>query len=144
MSKEQKRLYDAGAELANQFPGYCVENALLYLSYDEIQELAENDDAIFFYAGFDGREPEWVTAIRYGEIPASGISTNWATGDSEGGLSVLKIIRKPEDYDLIHPIYEIAGTKKIVVEGWYFGGYGSDGEPLLHRAVKKGDYKNVT
>lgn len=142
MTRNQHTMFEQGREFAAQFPGYCFENAVSYLSIDNLEAVCSQDGK-FFEAGFDGRKPEWVTAIRYGEIPESGHSTNWATGDSEGGVSCLKIIRKESDYNLGHPLYELQGVKKIVVEGWYFGDCGSDGEPLILFARKKGDCNNV-
>lgn len=138
MTSTQRKMFERGREFAEMFPGYCFENAAEYLPLEELESIC-GEDGRFFMAGFDGREPEYVSAIRYGEIPQSGRSTNWATGDCEGGVSCLKIIRKDSDFDLIHPVYELQGTKKIVVEGWYFGDCGSDGEPLLLFVKKKGD-----
>lgn len=101
---------------------------------DYMSEGASFEQQQFFWAGFNGREPEYVQAIRYGDIPDSGQSKNWASGELEKGVSAVKIIRSPSDYNyksIYDVIYGTQGTNKTLISGWYFGGGGSDGEPLL-------------
>ncbi|MEM3318674.1 MAG: hypothetical protein QXT80_03920, partial [Thermoplasmatales archaeon] len=86
-----------------------------------------------------GFEPQWRQAYRYGEIPESGYSTNWSTGEREKGVSCVCLIggkneNKNTIYDFIYG--EAQRTKKIKIEGWYLGDYGADGEPLLIQARK--------
>jgi len=112
---------------------------------ERIDLVSESADQPFFKAGFNGSEPEWVQAVRFGEIPESGRSTNWATGETEYGVSTVYIIREgvaqdPCIYDVIYGAQDI---DKIVIEGWYLGFSGADGEPLLHFAKKVGKFKST-
>lgn len=93
----------------------------------------------FFHAGFVGREPEWVEAYRYGELPDAGRSINYAEDKWEPGVSVVKIIRGETDEEYADgTLYNMLGREKIRVAGWYLGNVGSDGEPTLLGCVKIG------
>jgi hypothetical protein len=144
LKKWMVKAISAGKALADSHPGYCYERALDDLSLDELEPLQEQDfkyDA-FFRAGFVGREPEYVEAIRYGDIPDCGRSINHADNCYEDGVSCVKIIRTADDINY-QSIYDVTlgyqGFKKTVVAGWYLGGSGSDGEPLLLCAQKIND-----
>ena len=77
--------------------------------------------------------------VRFGNIPASGRSTNFLTGQIEAGVSVYEAIERGGQYSILvpertenvlvslsgvirRPLYEVGGVKV---------GTGSDGEPLL-------------
>ena len=139
MTKNQNRLYELGRSMAdksaaevNEFFNQDTEYADLFLYY----QWADT----FYHAGLINRKPEWVKAIRYGEIPENGRSMNHASNMPENGVSCVKIIRNDEDlnYQSIYDFTQgaVQKIKKIMVEGWYIGGSGSDGEPLLIEAIK--------
>ena len=138
MNKKQKLLYELGKSMADKNESEI--NAFYWDNdYEDLFANYEWADA-FFKAGLKNRKPEWVEAIRYGEVPASGRSMNHASNMPENGVSCVKIIRnkKDENYQSIYDFTQgaIQGMKKIIVAGWYVGGSGSDGEPLLIEAVK--------
>lgn len=74
--------------------------------------------------------------IRYGEPPASGYSTNHATGEREPGVSVYRATYYDNGYELDCPHYSqgthigVRSRKAYRVWG-EVAGYGSDGEPCL-------------
>ena len=141
MPEWMEEAYQTGAELSRKYPGYDYDSALRRFAYEDWDAF---ERAMPFHrpdkwewivqSGFAGRRPEFVRAIRYGEIPKSGRSTNHATGELEKGVSAVKIIRKPEDFNK-KSIYDATlgwqDISKSIIEGWYIGSYGSDGEPLL-------------
>lgn len=132
------KAYEMGKNAAKDHE--CIRQAYETMRPEDLDFLISNNDYDeFFTAGFNGREPEWVEAIRYGEIPARGYSVNHADGTREHGVSVVKIIRREGDEDY-KSIYDVTlgwqGIEKIRVSGWYLGGSGSDGEPLLVGAKK--------
>lgn len=137
MTLRQEELYNKGVEYSKRYD--YINQAYWSMDLKELEDVTDSKWSAFFEAGFYGREPEWVQAIRYGEIPESGYSINWAEGTRESGVSCVKIIRQESDRDY-KSIYDITlggqGFEKITVEGWYFGGTGSDGEPLLIGARK--------
>jgi hypothetical protein len=134
LKKWMVRAINAGKTLADTHPGCCYDRALDDLSLDELEPLQNFKYAAFFRAGFVGREPEYVEAIRYGDIPDCGRSINYADNCYEDGVSCVKIIRTAGDINY-QSIYDVTlgyqGFKKTMVTGWYLGGSGSDGEPLL-------------
>ena len=137
MNEKQAWAYNLGKSLSDKC--WSVREAYGFLGAD-LEEIAFNWNLDqFFQAGFEGDEPEYVEAVRYGDIPAEGRSTNYADNSWEKGLSVIRIIRKPEDADKFS-LYDVTmggqGFKKITVAGWYLGKRGSDGEPLLVDAVR--------
>jgi hypothetical protein len=141
LKKSWARAWEMGSKAAKE---YDSEDAAIWaMDMDTL----ENFECIhgfgaFFHAGFIGRKPEWVEAIRYGEIPASGYSINWADGSAEPGVSCVKIIRNGDDENC-DSIYDVTlgwqGRDKIRVAGWWLGLPGSDGEPCLLGAVKVSD-----
>lgn len=144
LKKSWRRAWDLGAEDSKRFSS--EEDALRSMDMDQLEIIADVDGCSqFYHAGFIGREPEWVEAIRYGEIPAAGYSVNWADGTAEPGVSCVKIIRNEEDAN-IDSIYDVTlgwqGREKIRVAGWWLGLSGSDGEPCLIGAVKVGTETN--
>lgn len=137
LSQKQEAAYIAGINLKKEYPEYCFDNAITYAInsnedfIDIMDDIYYSDCWAFFKAGFNGFVPRYVTAYRYGDIPKSGYSTNWATGEREPGVSVICIGDKQVStiYDTIYGLQDIP---KIKVQGWYTGLYGSDGEPVLH------------
>lgn len=88
----------------------------------------------FVKAGFYGDEPEYVSAVRYGEIPQNGRSMNFAEGTLEQGVSVVRIARHESDYSAPSFYDQTLGWQdipKYEVRGWFLGRTGADGEPLL-------------
>lgn len=143
LTDNQKRLYDAGVKAKELVNDMDLRAALRYLynnnlMSDILDTLPDDPDNVFFEAGFYGFEPQWRQGYRYGEIPESGYSVNWGTGEREKGVSCVCLIGgKNENAKSIYDtIYGLQDTKKILIEGWYLGNSGSDGEPLLHNAVK--------
>lgn len=139
--------FSEGERLAAEYPGYTYENAisaalrenpsLIDGIMEDFEEWGPKTEFIrgqFHKAGFYGDEPEYVTAVRFGEIPAAGRSKNWATGDLEQGVSVVRIARTQGDLTKTS-IYDVTqggqGIKKYEVRGWFLGRTGADGEPLL-------------
>lgn len=141
MPEWMEEAYQTGVELSRKYPGYDYDSALRRFAYEDWDAF---ERAMPFHrpdkwewivqSGFAGRRPEFVRAIRYGEIPKSGRSTNHANGELEKGVSAVKILRKPEDFNK-KSIYDATlgwqDISKSIIEGWYIGSYGSDGEPLL-------------
>lgn len=133
-----ERAWNLGKEMSVQYDTeWAATNALPYSILEDMMDIVGFEQ--FFHAGFVGREPEWVEAIRYGEIPAEGRSMNWADHTWEPGVSVVKIIRTPEDENY-ESIYDVTvgwqGREKIKVAGWWLGLTGSDGEATLLGCVK--------
>lgn len=137
LKKTWQEAYDMGAKMAEE---YDNENAALWaLPYGALDfEIVGVDQ--FFHAGFIGREPEWVEAIRYGEIPEEGRSINWAEHSWEPGVSCVKIIRSEADVEAAslydYTLGAFGDREKIRVAGWWLGLSGSDGEPTLLGCVK--------
>lgn len=132
MKKCWKRSWELGAEYAAKYSTEreAVEampaNTAAYIFADR------DGCAQFFHAGFVGREPEWVEAWRYGEIPECGFSINYAENKWEPGVSVVKIIRAEADEHYSEgTVYAMLGREKIRVAGWWLGLTGSDGEATL-------------
>lgn len=137
LNKSWQQAYDLGAEMADRFDS--EREALNSLSFDQLEDFMAVGYGEFFHAGFIGREPEWVTAFRYGEIPEEGRSINWAENKWEPGVSVVAIINDVEDAECLttkQVVYSMMGRERIIVQGWYLGNYGSDGEPTLWGCVK--------
>ena len=136
LKKSWQRAWDMGRAAASE---YDTEfEALNAMDLDTLEDFDAIDGfPAFFHAGFIGREPEWVEAIRFGEIPERGYSINWADGTAEPGVSCVKIIRSAEDADYAS-LYNVtlADREMIRVAGWWLGLSGSDGEPTLLGAEK--------
>lgn len=137
---ELKRIWqtawDMGARAAQEYES--EKDAINAMDMDTLENFAYCDGfSAFFHAGFTGREPEWVEAIRFGEIPERGYSVNWADGTAEPGVSCVKIIRNEEDEKELS-LYDVTlmDRDRIRVAGWWLGLSGSDGEPTLLGAVK--------
>jgi len=100
----------------------------------------------FFMAGQRGlKKPVFARGWRYGKIPDSGVSWNFADDRPERGISMMAVwhkdaaILKSKTFEL----FTAAGEKKYVVKGFLSPFLGSDGEPLLvgARVVRK--YKGI-
>lgn len=135
-----KKSWQAAWELGRKLSAeYSTEDAAIAsLDMDTLEKFEYvHGFAQFFHAGFVGRKPEWVTAIRYGEIPENDCSTNWADGSAEPGVSCVKIIRNEEDAEY-RSLYDITlqDREVITVAGWWLGLSGSDGEPTLLGVTK--------
>lgn len=143
MTANQKRMYELGKK-AREYADTIRELCYIW-DLEKIEEIANDKDERFFMAGFEGFVPRYVKAVRYGEIPTSGRSTNWATGQLEKGVSCVKIVKDDSDINdssVYSVIYGLQGMKKILIEGWYCGDRGADGEPLLVHCKKIKELKN--
>lgn len=134
---DYKDIYEAGRKYGD-LCNHSWNTAMYYDTPFTDSDMMQWDYAShrFFEAGFDGDDfPEIVQAVRFGKIPESGRSINWAENQCERGVSCVKIIRDQKDLDY-KSIYDVTlcGRDKYIVEGYYFGDYGSDGEPLLVNA----------
>lgn len=144
LSAKQNKYLALGAEAKSQYDGYAFRAFLRAAIWDEswrnVIDVLEDDFEAdqFFKCGFYGDIPEYVTALRYGEIPASGRSTNWAEKTLEQGVSCLCICDgvKENRNTFYDGVYGLQGTEKIKVQGWFLGRTGSDGEPLLYGAER--------
>lgn len=129
MTSRQQKWFDLGVKMATKYA--CKDDAYDALDSDLSDSLmyGRHSNGLFFLAGFIGRQPEWRTGYRYGEIPESGRSANHADGTWEDGVSCICLDADRES------IYDVTlgwqGIEKIKIGGWYIGGAGSDGEPLL-------------
>ena len=116
--------------------------------YPEFGELSLNDifassnTAQYYYeCGTNGLHlPEHVFARRIGLIPESQLSYNYRDDTLEHGVSVLGLYDKSGFKEQNNGTYRIFNDgKEYVVEGFYGGLKGSDGEPLITRARALGD-----
>ena len=129
LTKRQNKWYDLGIKMAHKYSS--EEESIYAMSADELEhlEFGRWSNSLWFHAGFAGRTPEYVRAIRFGKVPSCGQSKNWASGALEDGTSCVKIIRQEQD-ETLKSIYDITvgcqGTEKLIIEGWYLGGSGSD------------------
>ncbi|MDL2257599.1 hypothetical protein LJC42_00370 [Eubacteriales bacterium OttesenSCG-928-K08] len=134
LTARQQKWFNLGIEMAKECSS--IDEAFYYMDNELANEMnyGTYSNGKFFVAGFKGHTPEWREAYRYGEIPESGRSINYAENKWESGVSVIKL-----DMD-VPSIYDVTlgwqGIEKIKVAGWYFGDSGSDGEALLVDAVK--------
>jgi hypothetical protein len=134
LTNRQRKWYNLGAEMAKE---YADERQACYAMDDDILEdlaIGTWSNGAWFHAGFVGIEPEYVEAVRFGAIPEDGRSINHAERKYEDGVSCVKIIRSEADRNA-KSIYDVTlgyqGIEKNIISGWYLGGSGSDGEPLL-------------
>lgn len=134
LNNRQKKWYNLGVEMAKKFNS--EECACREMDGNTLEELALGtwSNEVWFHVGFIGRAPEYVQAVRFGKIPEGGRSRNHAEGKLEMGVSCVKIVRTDADRDA-KSLYDVTlgyqGVEKTVISGWYLGGSGSDGEPLL-------------
>lgn len=136
LRKSWRRAWETGRKAAQEFDSEM--DALNAMDMDTLEDFEYiHGFGAFFHAGFVGRDPEWVEAIRFGEIPECGYSMNWAEGKAEPGVSCVKIIRDESDANDLS-LYDVTlmDREKIRVAGWWLGLSGSDGEPTLLGAVK--------
>lgn len=137
-TKRQKYAFDLGKHFSEKYGTEQTDYEwnLFFENEPDIAEKAaffNSEEERFFNAGVRGDDPEYKLAIRFGDIPNSGKSKNWATGELERGVSVVDFLNeKTQNGNTVYDvIYGIQGTDKIIVGGWDFGIFGSDGEPLL-------------
>ena len=136
LKKSWQKAWDLGRAAASEFSS--EEEAVNAMDMDTLEDFGLIDGfPAFFHAGYINRKPEWVEAIRFGEIPDRGYSINWSNGEAEPGVSCVKIIRDESDADT-KSLYSLtlADRDIIRVAGWWIGLSGSDGEPTLLGAVK--------
>lgn len=136
LKKSWKRAWNLGREMSEKYSD--EESALRDMDMDTLSDFNFiHGFSSFFHAGFIGRDPEWVEAIRYGEIPENDYSINWADHTAEPGVSCVKIIRSESDANYAS-IYDVTCCDRelIKVAGWWLGISGSDGEPTLLGVVK--------
>lgn len=142
--------YKKGIALSEKYKDayeeYGSENALvnamsegLVGDYADFELLSMNDDIdTAFFQTLQGIQPEYVYALRYGDIPKSGRSYNFRDNFHESGVSVVNVIRTPSDLTKRSGYYEaFFGENGLnIVGGWNWGYGGSDGEVLLHKVKK--------
>jgi hypothetical protein len=141
MTSRQKELFELGCKIRETFNidnvRAAIREAMMNdFCVDEIEDAIESKYRLFFKAGIIGRVPEWREGYRFGEIPACGNSTNWATGEQEEGVSCVCLNENKCEETVYDSIYGLQGIEKIKIAGWYIGGSGTDGEPLLVCPVK--------
>ena len=90
----------------------------------------------FFEQGLSGYDmPEYVVAIRIGDVPDSQHSFNFRDQKFEKGVSVLRVLGTKDSTD--HTYESFNPGKRILVGGFRLDGvHGSDGEPLIVGADK--------
>ena len=93
-------------------------------------------------SGFkDLQSPQYVSAIRIGEVPKDGKSFNFRDQFFEPGVSVLSLEgQKRTDNQTFD---KFNSGKKIRVHGYLHFKTGSDGEPIIVGAVKTQDQSNI-
>ena len=133
LNSRQQKYYELGKEYAEKYNH--IKDAYNCMDFELLSDICEGcySNGLLFDAGFIGREPEWREAYRYGEIPTEGRSVNHADNKWENGVSVIGFEDKETIYDVT---LGYQGIDKIKIAGWYLGGSGSDGEPLLVDCVK--------
>lgn len=112
-----------------------------YMTSDDSYRVIQSDEFyLWFRLGVEGHEdPEFVTAVRIGEIPKTKVSRNFRDQFQENGVSVLWI--EGDENDRGDGTFEIFNDgKKIRIAGWRSPWRGSDGEPLLLSPKKLSDY----
>lgn len=133
MKKCWKKSYEMGRRYAEMYE-YETE-ALDAMPFEDLRYISADLDGCgeFFHAGFVGREPEWVEAYRFGELPEGCYSINYVEHKHEPGISCVCIIRDEETArkDAENTLYAMMGRDLIRVGGWWLGLSGSDGEPTL-------------
>ena len=105
--------------------------------------ITHTDTAAFIAAATARHDAKWSTAVavfvRYGDLPANGISANHADGTSESGVSVYRglhleatgeAIALPATNAQTCGMLTIAARPMYIVSGREVG-TGSDGEPVL-------------
>jgi|GEM_PF-2227465 len=90
---------------------------------------------IMIRVGYDGHNyPQKVTAVRYGNLPESGISHNYADDRSERGVSVIAVLDDndtiPEHGSFVQMMWG-ANRPLVKITGYLMPYFGSDGEKLL-------------
>ena len=140
LKKMWQKSYDLGVKYAERFE--TEREALNAMPFSDLAYITHDSDGCseFFHAGFVGREPEWVEAYRFGEIPSGCYSVNYIEHKYEPGISCVNIIRDEEaaKKDAMSTLYAMLGRDLIRVGGWWLGLNGSDGEPTLLGCVKIG------
>lgn len=132
-------------EQAKQAGYTSTQDRALY--YDEKFESSvmgfDKPEMVAFEAGLKGNEkPYWVNGWRYGLIPTSGSSMNFAEGRLESGISVMAIDNGMSTKD---PSFEMFGGSRGNQDKIYISGFlntnttGGDGEPLLLWAKQTGN-----
>jgi len=87
---------------------------------------------LWWSAGYDDAPmPMWVKAVRYGNIPACGVSVNYRDDQAERGVSVARLLDDPDAYDWQDQLWGADTRPLVTVCGWLHYRRGSDGEPLL-------------
>lgn len=114
--------------------------------YDEFYSAMSGYDTaefVSFEAGMRGNEkPYWVDGWRYGKVPQSGHSMNFAESRPESGVSAMALSNGVMTNDVGFEMFG-GGTRDI----YYVSGFlntnttGSDGEPLLLWAKETGKRK---
>ncbi|MDR1298934.1 MAG: hypothetical protein LBJ84_01615, partial [Oscillospiraceae bacterium] len=145
-TKKEKTYWDIGAKLRGEYENRSYRFAVQEAVYGDSETVSrvdwEDAPAVrWLEAGFHGKEPEFAYGRRYGKIPESGRSFNYADNSPEDGVSILPNTSRDKVYDMWY-----GDEPMVYVSGWYFGDRGSDGEPLLldAKAITKEEYDSPT
>lgn len=98
------------------------------------------EEWLCYDAGCRGAEmPHYVTGWRYGHLPSSGHSYNYADDYAEGGVSLMEVDGGDKTQNLISALYIGVDRPIVKVAGWLNTlKHGSDGEPLVFWAREIG------
>jgi hypothetical protein len=111
--------------------------------YSSVNEAVDCDPELYkfpvemmiaYEAGFSGCEmPYTVTGWRYGNIPTSGASHNYAEGKQEAGVSLMEADNGMKTQDALSAMFITAKNRPVVKVTGYLNTVkrGSDGEPLV-------------
>ena len=131
------KAYEIGKKLREQYPDYDDLMTLsMYERPDELDNGWTVTELNFMSAGFLGKEkPYIVTGWRYGKIPSSGMSYNYAADRPENGVSLMETDNGMKSEDLLSAAFISANRKVVRVIG-ILNTFekGSDGEPLVWEA----------
>jgi hypothetical protein len=119
-----------------------VREANYHDAYYKHMQYFETAEMVSFEAGIQGKEkPYWVDGWRYGPVPSSGASKNYALGVVEPGVSLMGtkngLVTADVGFELFtknRDIYFVSGFLNTVKTG-------SDGEPLVLWAKQTGRRK---
>lgn len=149
--KNTENAHDLGTKVAqyskaNALPvdGVGLANALVYgdidgVDFTDIEEMGPVSRAFYEAASHGYDKPVLSFGWRYGDVPESGVSTNFREGRSEAGVSMMKVAHSEYRPDDTFAMFNAKGRPKVWVTGWVLDRKrGSDGEALMV-GVKKVD-----
>jgi len=120
---EIQKTYKNGVKAAEKYVSIieCVYDD----AYDDTMSAPES---IAWTMGFEGRNLVEVSGWRFGYLPESGRSVNYASGEYERGVSLMAL--DGDEYVPAVAAIAISDRPVVRVRG-YLSGYGADGEPLV-------------